>query len=172
MKVIVLLGNTNSPDCELSPIAKSRADAAIAEFEADKLGSVLIPTGGKGRHFNVSDRHHAEILSSYLVERGIPAQRIYPSIHSRNTLEDIQSVGTLIRERWPSADKVVFVTSKFHLPRVKFIVRWAWASKSKRRRVKFVYVGVDYPGPGEELDRLLEHESKSLAALKNLERYP
>jgi hypothetical protein len=118
ISILILLGNTNDVNHELSDIAKTRADLAV-ELLIHDLKLKVIPTGAFG-NFNESSMPHGEILTKYLIAKGIPKERILPFTRSSNTVEDAYGVlrsVSIISE----INKIVIVTSQYHMKRVKYI---------------------------------------------------
>lgn len=121
--LIVLLGNENDSDGKLRPAAEFRAREAIALLKKDD-NSIVIPTGTFGE-FNKSNKPHGELLAEYLRANGIAAERILPHTKSTNTLEDAYAILHFLQldaaNRNLPIDKVVVITSAFHMDRVKYI---------------------------------------------------
>jgi len=118
MKLIILLGNTNSANGELSEIAKARCAVAISAIKNNSEYRVL-PTGGFGDHFNTSNTAHWKHLTKYLMSQGISPDVMMVPQESSNTLED-----ALVARRISVLNKasaISVVTSEFHLERVRYI---------------------------------------------------
>lgn len=121
--LIVLLGNENEPDEKLRPAAEFRAREAISLLKKNE-NSIVIPTGTFGE-FNKSNKPHGELLAEYLRANGIAPARILPHTKSTNTLEDAYAILRFLEldaaKKNVTIDKVVVITSAFHMNRVKFI---------------------------------------------------
>ncbi len=117
--ILILLGNRNDAEGNLSPIAESRADKAIDLLNAD-AGLKVIPTGAFGDIFNTSYRPQGAILTNYLIKKGIDESRILPFTHSSSTVEDAYEVLKLLTEI-TTINKVIVITSEFHMRRTKYI---------------------------------------------------
>lgn len=126
--MIVILGNTNDENGNLSPIAISRCKKAIEIWNADK-DRMIITTGTFGGHFNISVKSHSDILKDYLLSNGVPAGNILKNINSTNTYQDIIELRHLLYKSqkykikfWKSIEKTTIdiVTSDFHYARVSF----------------------------------------------------
>jgi hypothetical protein len=120
MNVLILFGNENDKEGNLSPIAQSRCDLAISILHA-KPDMKALPTGAFGAYFNTSDQAHGQILTDYLVKQGISPDRILPFTNTAGTIEDIMSARKVLVDH--EAESVTLVTSDFHMPRVEFIAR-------------------------------------------------
>ncbi len=116
---IVVLGGPNEPDGTLSVIAKSRSDAAFAQYCKYQNARILC-MGGFGS-FNISPYPHAELSKRYLISLGVPANCFLDNALSRFTFED----ATLSKPILVAADidKVILVSSDFHLNRVQYVFR-------------------------------------------------
>ena len=83
--VIILLGAPNDEKGRLSRIARERCEQAILEYRKNS-GYKILPTGGFGPHFNVTDKPHGFYSGRYLISRGIPKEDILEGVESSNTL--------------------------------------------------------------------------------------
>ena len=155
--VVVVLGAPNGDDGSLSPQAESRVAVAVREL-AERAGSVALPTGGFGEHFNRTTVPHHEYLRQALVASGVGDERILPGVPSTNTAEDALGV----RDALAGATTVelVVVTSDFHARRA----RWHFERALGDRAVTFVAApsdGID----DAELERLRVHERTAMERL-------
>jgi uncharacterized SAM-binding protein YcdF (DUF218 family) len=116
--VIILLGAPNDEKGRLSNIARERCDQAFLEYRKHPEYKIL-PTGGFGPHFNVTDKPHAYYSSNYLISKGIPAVGILEFVKSSNTIEDAELSWSIIQKY--GMESVIVVTSDFHIPRVRII---------------------------------------------------
>ena len=73
--LLVLFGHENNMAGELSAVARSRCNAAIALFNTVP-NATLLPTGAFGEHFNTGERMHAQYLPEHLVSKGVPRDKI------------------------------------------------------------------------------------------------
>jgi uncharacterized SAM-binding protein YcdF (DUF218 family) len=113
-EVLVVLGSPNSPEGELSEIAKSRLDCAVERYDEHKR---ILCTGGWGNHFNIAANAHAFYAQEYLLKKGVPEYSFLEAALSSNTVEDaVKSKIILSRLDHP---RVSIITSDFHLDRVK-----------------------------------------------------
>jgi len=117
MDAIVLLGALNDRRGRLHAIAVERAEKAIEVYRS-RAGAKVLPTGGCG-WFNRTSTPHALHLQAYLVARGVPAADILPIIDARSTIDDT----VLAREALAgeTLERLMVVTSDFHLPRARWI---------------------------------------------------
>lgn len=117
--ILVLLGNRNDHEGNLSKVATKRADKAI-EFLNEHKDFAVITTGGFGEHFNTGSTAHGELLKRYLIQNGINENRILPHTRSCGTLEDAYGVLRSIC-RNPEIEQIHIITSEFHMERVEYI---------------------------------------------------
>lgn len=92
-----------------SRILKGRLDAAIAYLE-DHPQAVCIVSGGQGPDEICSE---AAVMQTYLLERGIAAERIYVEDRSGNTEQNIAFSREIIEQNGLSQN-VAIVTQEFH----------------------------------------------------------
>ncbi len=115
--MIVILGNTNDEHGSLSAIAISRCQKAVAIWNEDE-NQEIITTGTFGGHFNTTQTSHSDLLKAYLLQQGVPADRILKNINSANTFQDIVGLREVLSKKNPA--HVNIITSDFHYGRVKF----------------------------------------------------
>lgn len=112
---IVILGCWFRKDGSLPPLLKGRVDRAIAFWRQQKEESgreaIMIPSGGQGPDECMPE---AQAMRRYLLEQGIPEDRIIPEEHSANTYQNMSFSGEIIREQEPEG-KVVFATTNYHV---------------------------------------------------------
>lgn len=112
---ILILGCRFRRDGTLTPLLKGRADRAIAFWQAQRSSTgreaVLMPSGGHGPDEPMAE---AEAMRRYLLERGIPEERIVLEDRSRNTYQNMAFSRALIEREAPGA-KVVYATTNYHV---------------------------------------------------------
>ena len=114
---VLILGSQINRDGTLTKLLQGRADRAL-EFarmqrEAGGPDPVFVPSGGQGPDEVVSE---AEAMRRYLLERGVPEDRILPEDRSANTYENLKNSAALIRERDPEGEpKIAFSTTNYHV---------------------------------------------------------
>jgi len=125
--VIIVLGAANDVNGNLSASALARLNKGLEEFHR-RSGSLFLPTGGFGGHFNISPRPHADYARDYLLGRGVPKDRILPGVESANTLEDAFLSAQALDGM--AVDEIVVVTSDYHGPRAEMLFTKALEGKS------------------------------------------
>jgi uncharacterized SAM-binding protein YcdF (DUF218 family) len=96
-----------------SPILQARLDHALYLFNEQVSGKVIV-TGGKqsGDRFT-----EAEAAHGYLVENGIPTERILEEERGRTTYQSLKRVADIAQEE--NIDAVLLVSDPLHSERVK-----------------------------------------------------
>ena len=101
-----------------SPLFQARLDHAIQLFD-DGIAPILVVTGGKGLAGDVVSE--AEVAQAYAIEHGVPAAAILVEGQGKNTLESLQTVGSMLHER--NLQTAVFVSDRTHMLRVLRMAR-------------------------------------------------
>ncbi len=96
---------------------KNRLEAAVTLLEA-RPDAVCVVSGGQGENETVPE---AEAMRAYLEERGIAPERIYMEDESHNTYENIVNSKNLIDDLGLEYDRIIGVSSDFHIPRVEYL---------------------------------------------------
>ena len=71
----------------ISKLLSDRLDKAIDIYHKEPTPPVLIPSGGKGSDEKLSE---AEAMEKYLLEKGIPADKIIREDKSATTFENLR----------------------------------------------------------------------------------
>lgn len=129
---IIILGCGLRKDGSPTPLLKGRIERAITFAERQKAETgkdlVFITSGGQGANEPNSE---SLAMKRYLIERGVPEERIIEEDRSTDTLENMRNSKQLIDARGDGA-KVAFATTNYHVFR----------SGLAARRVKLRAVGV------------------------------
>jgi uncharacterized SAM-binding protein YcdF (DUF218 family) len=152
--IVILLGSSNDENGNLSGIAIERCEQAIREYRQHP-GYKLLPTGGYGPHFNMTDKPHAFYAQQYLVAHGIPADDVLEFAASANTLEDARLSRPIVEKH--GVEQVVVVTSDFHVPRVRYIF------EREFHGIELTFSGCATHLPQAELEARKQHEEQALA---------
>ncbi|MBQ9269270.1 MAG: YdcF family protein [Oscillospiraceae bacterium] len=122
---ILILGCQIRDDGTLTPLLKGRTDRAL-EFSrmqeaAAGYAPVFVPSGGKGEGEVIPE---AEAIRNYLLEAGVPPERILMEDRSENTRENLENSLKLIAEHSEKRDpKIAFSTTNYHVFRAGIL---AW----------------------------------------------
>jgi len=150
---IVVLGSPNDEKGKLLPIAISRCEQALLEFKKHPTAKVLC-TGGFGLHFNQTNLPHGHYCQQYLQSKGISAQHFLPITLSAFTLEDASLSLAILQKH--QINKVILVTSDFHIERSKFVFNHFMPE------IHFEYAPAKTISSKTEQDKLILHEKKAL----------
>lgn len=121
---IVIPGCRIRADGTLYPLIRGRVDRALgfAEAQVRACGKVpvFIPSGGKGADEPIAE---AEAMRRYLLEKGIPQERILIEDKSLTTLENFKFSKDIIASR--EGGKAAFSTTDYHVMRCGIFSRRA-----------------------------------------------
>ena len=154
--VIILLGAPNDKKGRLSNIARERCDQAILEYRKHPKYKIL-PMGGFGSHFNVTDKPHAYYSSCYLISKGVPEEDILEFGESSNTVEDAELSWSIIQKY--GVERVIVVTSDFHMQRARVIF------EKRFSEIAIMFAESKTRLSQKELDKLKLKEKKALSRL-------
>ncbi len=112
---ILILGCKFRRDGTLTPLLRGRVDRAIEFWKHQRQTTgreaVLVPSGGQGSDEPIAE---AEAMRRYMLQQGIPEDRIVLENQSRNTYQNMQYSRALIEKAAPGA-KVVYATTNYHV---------------------------------------------------------
>ena len=152
-----MLGAPNDSDGVLSAVSVSRCEAAITEY-GRAAGSVVLPTGGFGPHFNTTKVAHGVYVIRSLTARGIPSEDILEPVLSSNTIEDASMCAEVVLEL--DAAEVVLCTSDFHVQRASILFQRALGERELR------VVGARAAMSADERAAAERHEAGALRVLR------
>ena len=109
LDAIIVLGAQVWPDGP-SRALRYRLEAARSYLEENE-GTVCVVSGGQGANEPCPE---AEAMAAYLIERGIPSQRIFLEADSTNTRENLFYSSRFLS---PGEDHIGIVTNDFHILR-------------------------------------------------------
>ena len=97
----------------VSKLLSERIDKAIEVYQKDPTPPILIPSGGKGSNEKLSE---AEAMEKYILDKGIPADKIIKEDRSTTTFENLENSKAIIEAS--DGDKyTALVTSNYHVYR-------------------------------------------------------
>ena len=112
---ILILGCQIRKDGTLTKLLQGRADRALefAKMQSDNTSKPLtfVPSGGKGSDEVIAE---SQAIHNYLVEKGIPEDKIIVEDSSTSTEENMRKSFALI-EQQNSDPKVAFATTNYHV---------------------------------------------------------
>ena len=98
---------------EPSNMLAHRLDVAY-EWLKEHPDCVAVLSGGQGRGEDVSE---GQAMATYLEKKGIDPSRLLIESHAANTEDNLKNAAQVLREALPNAQKVIVVTTDFHLYR-------------------------------------------------------
>ncbi len=101
-----------------SPLFEARISHAVQLYENGIAGTFIV-TGGKGRPGDITTE--ARAARDYAVAHGVPASAILIEDESRTTLEQLRTVGQMLRDR--GLRSAVLVSDRTHMLRSLRIAR-------------------------------------------------
>lgn len=155
--IFIILGSPNSSTGKLSDISKSRLDYCLNHHKKDTL---VLCTGGWGKHFNTSSSSHAALAKQYLIEKGLLGMNFLDFALSQNTVDDavkIKPIVSLLDNPF-----LTIITSDYHLDRVKLIFNQIL------KKYDMEFIGVESNLETKTYNALMLHEEKAIQSiLKN-----
>ncbi len=114
--VLIVLGNKVYPDGTMSPVLKSRVDAALDAYRAG-CAPHIITSGGFGKE----GWYEAEVMATYLIAQGVPQTVITVDNYGINSHETAVNAKRIMAEKVFSSATVV--TSYYHVLRSELALR-------------------------------------------------
>ncbi|MBQ7522163.1 MAG: YdcF family protein [Clostridia bacterium] len=118
MDYILILGCGIRDDGTLTPLLKGRVDSALnfekEQYEKSGKHAVFVPSGGQGTDEVISE---GEAMERYLLEQGIPQERIWREDKSTNTFQNFKYSYEVIKQHTdkPEEKKYAFATTNYHI---------------------------------------------------------
>ncbi len=120
---LIILGCGLQKDGTPTPLLRGRIERALAFYERQKAETgkelTFVTSGGQGPDEAVSE---SASMKRYLIERGIPEERILEEDRSTDTLENMRFSKEKIWEIDPTA-KIAFSTTNYHVFRSGLFAR-------------------------------------------------
>jgi uncharacterized SAM-binding protein YcdF (DUF218 family) len=155
--IILILGSPNDEQGNLSEVAIGRLEQGLAEYRSRK-GYKFLCTGGFGKHFNTTDRPHAEYAVRHLLQEGVPEKDILEIAKSRNTVEDALLSKPIVEKS--GVRSLIVVSSDFHMQRVEHIFTQVFDAYD------LTFSGAKTEFSTDRLRALRKHEKKELERLR------
>lgn len=118
MDYIIILGCSIRPDGSPTPLLQARIDRAISfdneQYEKHNHRAKFVASGGQGSDEIISE---AECMKRYLVDNGVPENKIIKEDKSVNTYQNLAFSKKIIEEDCGDIDKVnvAFSTTNYHI---------------------------------------------------------
>lgn len=117
-RTVIILGSGVNEDGTPTTVMKSRIDAAMDYIQTHPQAPII----ASGGLYSTDRIAEAESICRYLIENGIPEQRIYTERDSSSTEENLRNSAALIQANGLSTN-IVLSTSEFHSYRAGLIAR-------------------------------------------------
>jgi hypothetical protein len=160
--LIVILGSPNDSAGNLAAMGQGRVQLGYELYRQFRnQGYRLLLTGGYGSHFNTTDKPHAHHAQQLLCRLGVPLQDFVEFAESQHTLDDAVQAAPIVEKY--GTRHLLAVTSDFHLPRARVVFEHIFPDRILE------FYGAPYLAScsPEEQERLLAHERRALASLRN-----
>lgn len=108
---IIVLGCGLNSDGSPSHTLKARLDGCIDYYSKNPLCYVVV-SGGMDRFNNMTE---GSAMRKYLIDNGIPADRILTDEKAENTKENFEYAIQLLTDAGIQTDRICFVTNSFHI---------------------------------------------------------
>lgn len=106
-RVILVLGASVNPNKTPSPILRDRLNSAVAMYHAQGDATIIVSGDGREAHYN-----EPAVMKQYLVEHGIPEQRIVTDERGYTTYASMYHLAYSYHVK-----QCIIVSQKFHLAR-------------------------------------------------------
>ena len=126
----VVLGNRVEPDGRPSARLEARLDRALDLYRKGFFAEVIVSGGTGEEGFD-----EAAVMKRYLVERGVPPDRIRADGQGVNTLATACNASRILAGKGQTSALVV--SQFYHLPRAKLAFRRAGISRVASARARF-----------------------------------
>lgn len=106
-RVILVLGASVNPNKTPSPILRDRLNSAVAMYHEQPDATIIVSGDGREAHYN-----EPAVMKQYLVEHGIPEQRIVTDERGYTTYASMYHLAYSYHVK-----QCIIVSQKFHLAR-------------------------------------------------------
>jgi uncharacterized SAM-binding protein YcdF (DUF218 family) len=154
--IMIVLGSGNDTRGNLLSTAVERCEQAICVYRQNP-GIKILPTGGYGAHFNVTDKPHASYLRQYLAAHDVPEEDVIEPALSSTTIEDARLTRPIVDKY--GVKRVILVTSDFHMRRARYLFERAFQG------IELAFSACVTHLPQDELLARQRHEEQALARL-------
>lgn len=112
---IVVLGYALLPNGDMQDELIGRLEVALAS--AQKYPNAYIACTGGGTASREPDATEADRMAQWLLEQGIPEERIIVENQSRDTSQNARFTLDILSSQYPGVENLAVITSDYHLPR-------------------------------------------------------
>ncbi len=116
--VMVVLGAQVLPDGQPSVTLQGRLDTAYDHWQKNTEMTIVV-SGGQGTDEPTTE---AEAMANYLIDRGIPSEKILQEGRSRNTHQNLMyTLELLAQEGFDAGEDILVVSTDLHLARAELL---------------------------------------------------
>ena len=112
-QTVLVLGASVYRNKIMSDMLKDRADTAVEIYKISKAENILVSGDGKAKDYN-----EVEVAKNYLLERGIPKEKILLDYYGFDTYDSLYRARDIF-----GIKSIIISTQNFHLPRAIFIAQ-------------------------------------------------
>ena len=160
MNIIVILGEKLPKNGHLNKILQNRLDKGKDLYH----DSLIIVSGGRVQKECIHTE--AYVMKKYLMdEYKIPSDKIIQESRSQNTIENAKYTLKIIQQRNIQFDKMIVVSSSFHLKRVSNIFKYFY--QEYNRKGNLMFISSDNGLTGKKLKDRIEKEKLYLQEFKD-----
>ena len=133
MNLIVVLGEKLPKNGQVSKILQNRLDKAFQLYK----NSLIIVSGGRVQKECIHTE--AYVMKKYLIDKyQTPLDRIITESKSQNTIENSKYTLKIIKQQNIQFDKIIVVSSSFHLKRVSHIFNYFYHKHVNENKIFFI----------------------------------
>jgi uncharacterized SAM-binding protein YcdF (DUF218 family) len=160
MNLIVILGEKLPKNGHLNKILQNRLDKGKDLYH----DSLIVVSGGRVQKECIHTE--AYVMKKYLMdEYKIPSDKIIQESRSQNTIENAKYTLKIIQQRNIQFDKMIVVSSSFHLKRVSNIFKYFY--QEYNRKGNLMFISSDNGLTGKKLKDRIEKEKLYLQEFKD-----
>jgi len=151
MDILIILGGGCNLDCSLPLWCIQRCDYALKIYRDNPSKYYfIVSSAGTYHHPNPIDSNgyiifESTLLSNYLIDNGVPPNKIIKESTSYDTIGNMFYIRTTITDirKWYN---LIFVTSDFHMERSKEIAQFIFNLETNKYILKFIQIEtlIDY----------------------------
>ena len=133
MNIIIILGEKLPKDGHINKVLQNRLDTAFQLYQ----NSLIIVSGGRVQKECIHTE--AYVMKKYLIDNyQIPLDRIITESKSQNTIENAKYTFKIIHQKNIKFDKIMVISSSFHLKRVSDIFKYFYHKHVKENKIFFI----------------------------------
>lgn len=109
----ILFNDFNPTFTGINNETKRRVHHGMALLENNKVEQLIVVGGNREK----STRKGAQLMADYMLEQGVPAEKILIETSSKDTISNIEQLGRMLAER--NIDPLGLISSPYHLLRLQ-----------------------------------------------------